>query len=383
MVNYYKVLGLDDSLNCEELSKELKQLQRKWIGRTNAPDLDRRQEAEKKVATIEEAQKILVDKDKRAEYDLSIRKAGPREEENREPSPDPGNSEDAIDLINQAWASMNNKMYPDAIMQAREAIDIDPSNAEAWSVLGHAHNAWGNTDDAIYAFKEAIDKQLNEPSYYSDLGDIYLDLNRLDEAEEYANKAEIIDPINVNNRILLGNIAIRRGKDNEVIRIFKKLLEVQPDNDSFKRVIAGAYYNKGLEFCARTGKGNYYCVDRDNTKNMISYMEKAKDYYSNVEYDAKIAWGEEALKKKFYKPRWKWFIIPVLLLLGARGIEFFQMSLILGAMVYFNRIPQWRLTRSDLLNEKITIGSQISHGLKDALSFMKDKIGSPSPDLNQ
>ena len=46
MLNYYQQLDLDASIKGEPLQKKLIELQKKWIGKQNAPDLRRRQEAE-------------------------------------------------------------------------------------------------------------------------------------------------------------------------------------------------------------------------------------------------------------------------------------------------------------------------------------------------
>lgn len=69
MVNYYLELELNSALSTAELDQALKKLSMKWRQRVNAPSLEARQEAERKVQMINEARNILLDEQKRAQYD--------------------------------------------------------------------------------------------------------------------------------------------------------------------------------------------------------------------------------------------------------------------------------------------------------------------------
>ena len=73
MINYYKELELNQSLSVDELKKELITIQRKWMKRaSNAPELEKRSYAEKMVKLVEEAQKILTNKDKKNKEKIFI-----------------------------------------------------------------------------------------------------------------------------------------------------------------------------------------------------------------------------------------------------------------------------------------------------------------------
>jgi len=79
MQNFYQILNVAPTAQEEEIKKALHQALRLWSNRTNAPQIDRRQEAERMVKQLEEAETVLLNAAKRAEYDRQ-QKSAPRQE---------------------------------------------------------------------------------------------------------------------------------------------------------------------------------------------------------------------------------------------------------------------------------------------------------------
>lgn len=347
MVNYYQELSINENLIGEELKDALKNAQRKWIGRTNAPDLNRRQEAERKVALVEEAQKILLDEKKKSSYDSQLKNSIPTNNNGSALELEKSES-DVASLIQQAWDLINSARYADAIMVARKATEIEGNNSEAWAVLGYADYAWNNAQDAVYEYKKAISLKPNCDTYYTDLGNIYLDHNMVDDAETYANKAMNINPNNSYNQVLLGNVALAKDQYDKAINIFTQLIKREPSNESYKRVLANTYYNKGIGYCYRGRDNLIYNVEENSTKNMIECMKKAKEYFNDPEYDEKIAWGEKSLKKRFSGGLKKFMIPAILLIAGTPEGTVIGVALA-AAMVWFSMKPGWKISRESLL----------------------------------
>jgi len=69
-IDYYKVLGVSESVNDGDLKKAYRRLARKYH-----PDVSKEKDAEEKIKSINEAYEVLKDKDRRAEYD-QLRKYG-------------------------------------------------------------------------------------------------------------------------------------------------------------------------------------------------------------------------------------------------------------------------------------------------------------------
>ncbi len=76
----------------------------------------------------------------------------------------------------------------DAIAAFKEALQLDPAYADAYFALANAYNKLGRLDDAIAAIKKAIDLDPNEALYHTELSRLYVQLGMVPEAE--AAKAE-------------------------------------------------------------------------------------------------------------------------------------------------------------------------------------------------
>ncbi|MFT4585104.1 MAG: curved DNA-binding protein [Gammaproteobacteria bacterium] len=81
-VNYYDVMGVDESCSADEIKKAYRRLARKYH-----PDVSSEPDAENKFKAVGEAYEVLKDPDKRAEYD-SLRKYGAFDDEQFRPPPD-------------------------------------------------------------------------------------------------------------------------------------------------------------------------------------------------------------------------------------------------------------------------------------------------------
>lgn len=351
MVNYYKELGIDVNLKGEDLKEQIKKVQRKWVQRTNAPDQNRRQEAERKVTMIDEAFKILTDEAKRLEYDNLLNNNHTESSTNREEVKVDGYN--VQELIDKAWNFINSGNYADAIVLARKATVIDGSNHEAWATLGYADYLWNNIDDAIYEYRKAISLKPNEDSYYCDLGNIYLDINKYAEAEDCAKKAIHLNPNSMYNKSLIATILYEKGRYQDAINIFTDLIKQDPNNNSIKRTLAYSYYQLGLGYCYKEGK-YYYCVEKNNIEKMIECMTKARSLHIDPEFDEKINWGKKNLEKKFDKRKWGIFIYPALFILTGEGFSVIFGLILAAAAIYFSIRPNYEITSNQLFNKKST-----------------------------
>ncbi len=84
MINYYEEFNLNPNMTIEEISAALFEEKKTWSRKQNSPNLERRQEAERKVVEIDECSNILTDEGKRKEYDEALRQEQQREEAQRQ-----------------------------------------------------------------------------------------------------------------------------------------------------------------------------------------------------------------------------------------------------------------------------------------------------------
>lgn len=73
MPDYYRVLNLTPVADEEEIKKALNREMRLWSNRTNAPQIERREEAVRMVKLLEDAEGVLLDARKRRQYDCQTK----------------------------------------------------------------------------------------------------------------------------------------------------------------------------------------------------------------------------------------------------------------------------------------------------------------------
>ncbi len=163
-----------------------------------------------------------------------------------------GDSADILDEMIQKYpaekdpqilvALANSRMLAgqnDAAMDAaKEAIKLNPNDAEAMRLVGFILGREGKNEEAIAHFQRMLERFPNDDDVYRKahlgLSDIYTNLEQFDKAEaelELLLEREPDDPF-VNNN--LGYLLADRGKDLErAEQLIRRALEMEPDNTAY------------------------------------------------------------------------------------------------------------------------------------------------------
>lgn len=99
----------------------------------------------------------------------------------------------------------------------------------------------GNYEKATKLFEEAIKVDPNDAASLYELSGLYLNLSRLQEAEDMAKKAVKIDTANEWYRIMLSNAYKLNGKFAESNKVLAKLVEEKPDNLDYAQELVVGY----------------------------------------------------------------------------------------------------------------------------------------------
>ena len=130
----------------------------------------------------------------------------------------------------------------------QKAIDIDPSEAATYyDRLAGAYVEAGCYERAEAALGRCIENKVNEPAYYSMLGDVLVKQGRLHDAENAYEKAIALNKDNGGayyNR--LGNALAKAGYHLQAVEIFKKAVAADPKNPFYYLRLAESYNNLGL-----------------------------------------------------------------------------------------------------------------------------------------
>lgn len=138
MNNYYALLGLEATATVEEIRKAIHRDQRLWANRTNAPDLQRKQEAERRVTLLDEAEAVLLDAAKRPAYDRDLR----AQESSKSSQPVPELATTA-NPVEEARQLLESGRFADALYLAQRASESDPRDPDIWWILGRANQEFG------------------------------------------------------------------------------------------------------------------------------------------------------------------------------------------------------------------------------------------------
>lgn len=366
MINYYQILNINPELDAIDLKKEILKVQKKWIIRQNAPDLKRRQEAERILSIIQEAEKILCDDVKRREYDDQLSNYV-----NEELVYEGTEGQDCQSFISVAWDLLRENHYADAIIAAKEAVTINGDNPDAWEVLGYSCYMWNNYDDSIQSYNKAIDLVPNNASYYYDLCNVYIDHPDMNESEKYNKAIEFNqkalyispneDPYQLQNALINYNLE----NYDQAIETLEKLIAQDPDNPVCKSLLASSYYNKGLTefFFYNEDNGLRYIIDPVDGEKALECFQKASIYGEgqddvNVNQISELIDNtQNSLQKRFDFPGIKAFVMPTLLLfVGLVSLNLWLsiiMIALIGLICYTNYAPSWKINKVNLgLNEK-------------------------------
>jgi Flp pilus assembly protein TadD len=145
----------------------------------------------------------------------------------------------ASDLIKQGDACRYMEKYECAEKAYRGAIELDPTNAQAWTDLSFVLNRQGDSDQALLAANNAIDFDPSYESAWNTKGNALAKLERLDEAIQAYDRAIELNSTYSNAWYNKGRILCKQTKYNESIQAYNEAIRIDPQ-------FARAYYDKSI-----------------------------------------------------------------------------------------------------------------------------------------
>jgi hypothetical protein len=94
------------------------------------------------------------------------------------------NEADSAELTQKGWNLWQERKLGDAATKFKKAVDLNPTNAEAWNGLGWATFNAGDKSAAEQAFRRALSINAKHPGALNGIGQIALAERRYDEAEK-------------------------------------------------------------------------------------------------------------------------------------------------------------------------------------------------------
>jgi tetratricopeptide (TPR) repeat protein len=133
------------------------------------------------------------------------------------------------ETLAQGWRYHQAGDLPRAEQLYRQAVRIDPANADAPYLLGMACQAQGKLADAAAAFGQALQLRPDHADACNHLGIVLTDLRQLDEAAARFRQALRLRPQQADYHNNLGVTVAQQGQLDEAAACFRQALRLKPD----------------------------------------------------------------------------------------------------------------------------------------------------------
>lgn len=159
-------------------------------------------------------------------------------------------SPDAVDTViifNAALAAYNAENYNKAIEYYKESAKYGYNGAKTYSLIGASYQMLNDTTAALEALKEGYEKYPDDNALLESMIQIYMDLDKTDEALNYLEKAIAQDPTKPRYYFAQGALYEKLGQEQNAIDTYKKTMEIDPEFFNAYYNLGALYYNKGVQ----------------------------------------------------------------------------------------------------------------------------------------
>eukprot|EP01127_Copromyxa_protea_P004211 TRINITY_DN14108_c0_g1_i1.p1 TRINITY_DN14108_c0_g1~~TRINITY_DN14108_c0_g1_i1.p1 ORF type:complete len:436 (-),score=77.46 TRINITY_DN14108_c0_g1_i1:16-1170(-) len=150
--------------------------------------------------------------------------------------------------IGSAYLSLGN--YEKSKMWLEMALKGDPDNYELLRVYGYLHSRMGDKEKALELLTSILHTHEDHPHLYDIhqlIGDIYVELQRPNEAKDHFSEAVVLSPDNISPYLRMGNVFISLQDPNQATVWFQKALQIEPDSTEALNHLATAFLSMDKE----------------------------------------------------------------------------------------------------------------------------------------
>jgi serine/threonine-protein kinase len=119
--------------------------------------------------------------------------------------------------------------YEAAVQRFQRALEIEPTNDEAYRGLADAYDRLNRPDDAEKTYRRAIELRPNYWAGYNWLGAFYFNRGRYADAAKMFTRVVELAPENARGHNNLGGAMLALGRQKEAIVAFEKSLSIRPN----------------------------------------------------------------------------------------------------------------------------------------------------------
>lgn len=342
----------------DEIEEQIAAEMNRWRKRVNAPNPERRREAEEKQELLQKAKEVLGDPQARKAYDRELQGQQNNSKESEPAEPSNPNQTYLEELQRRFNFFESEESYQEAAAVAREVTKIDPNNASAWYNVAYMNYLSNNYADARFEINEAISRDPGNAHYYFVASHIYFLSDDIDhrtsrrEQRTFIDKALEINPNYPLYNVISAKLYYKEGAYQRTIDICERLEangELEKENVPY---LALAYIEKMKSdymtaVTLRNGSREYFFTSKAEIHMAKQAIQHASQYASSPEAKRVIsqatAVANTSLKTEY---NFKFLIVAIIgafwFLTALESFSIIQLA-ISGAIVYFSwnkfRIP--------------------------------------------
>jgi tetratricopeptide (TPR) repeat protein len=161
--------------------------------------------------------------------------------------------------------------YRQAVLELRRAQELNPALPELGRSLGGAYAMTGSQEMAVQLFQANLQKNPDDFDTLAFLGWLYLEAERLDDAEKALNKAHEIRPLDLEVMFQLARIARGRGQFEQAAELLRHVIAAKPDHVRAHVLLAQTYFR--LKKIAE-GQKEREIVRRLNDEEQVKHLKE-------------------------------------------------------------------------------------------------------------
>lgn len=155
------------------------------------------------------------------------------------------NPNNARDLNSKSKLFLDLEMYDSALSSIDKAIQLDSSNENYYFVQSRAFKGQNRVGEAFIAAKNAENRFIKDPDFFSYLGKLYFITKDYGAAFHYLEIAEDLSPFHTETFFLKGLMYLELGDTIKGIKFLELAIEQVPDDSDIFNVMASVYNNMG------------------------------------------------------------------------------------------------------------------------------------------
>lgn len=359
MQNYYDVIGISSNASKEEIEEKIAAEFNKWRTRVNVSNSKKRREAEERMEDLQEAERILLNPEKRNAYDQELMgQQNTHHNQHSQPIGEGTVEQNYLDELEGRYEFyLNEGNHFEASLVCQELTKLTPYDAMAWQKLAFSNLMLYNFAEARYEINKAISLKQNDAHFYYTAYTIYKqstdlnDIDRIEHGRAYIDKALSIDPNNTFYNYLSAELYYEIDDYQQAIDILERF-KTNEDFEYGKDLLALSYVRKVQnEYTTRVnypnGSHQYFFTSRELIKQAKQILQntfsfaKTPEARNSVNEMRRLA--DEALK---FEHNYKFLILLVIcafwFLSALETFSIIQLA-ISGAIIYFSwkkfRVP--------------------------------------------